>query len=208
VRGALGLGYRRQLKSGWRTPVFTDRVDPQKPDNMFSIALLAEPKYLYFSERNSDPRFVVPQDTFELDGKLALRWDALERNLLELAHSGYALGFDASYGWRANWEDWGINRSERAERGRYPKLFQTYAVAATGVRGWASAIAGSSSCTRAGAGTSTASRSRAWAAGRADRSSSRSRGPRFRARTSASSRPGIMRSPCRSTGTSCSSSRI
>jgi hypothetical protein len=135
VRGALGLGYRRQLKPGWRTPVFTDRVDPQKPDNMFSIALLAEPKYLYFSERNSDPRFVVPQDTFELDGKVALRWDALERNLLELAHSGYAVGFDATYGWRANWEDWGINRSERAERGRYPKLFQTYAVAATGVPG-------------------------------------------------------------------------
>ena len=135
VRGALGLGYRRQLKPGWRTPVFTDRVDPQKPDNMFSIALLAEPKYLYFIERNSDPRFVVPQDTFELDGKVALRWDALERNLLELAHSGYAVGFDATYGWRANWEDWGIDRGERAERGRYPKLFQTYAVAATGVPG-------------------------------------------------------------------------
>src|SRR5262249_4358670 len=105
------------------------------PDNMFSFALTAEPKYLYFSKRNSDPRFVVPQDTFELDGRAALRWDALERNLLELAHSGYAVGFDAVYGWRANWEDWGIDRRERAGRGRHPSSLQTYAVAATGLPG-------------------------------------------------------------------------
>jgi hypothetical protein len=134
VRGAVGLGYRRQLEPGWKL-AFADHLNPQKPDNMFSIALLAEPKYLYFSERNSDPRFVVPQDTFELDGRLAMRLDSLQRNLLELAHEGYAVGFDATGGWRANWEDWGIDRLDRAERGRYPKLLQAYAVAATGVPG-------------------------------------------------------------------------
>jgi hypothetical protein len=135
VRGGLGLGYRRQLKPGWNPLVFTDRVDPQKPDNMFSIYALAEPRYLYFAEHNSDPRFVVPQDTFELDGRLAMRWDSLERNLLELAHSGFAVGFDATYGWRAEWEDWGLDRARKADRARYPKLFQAYAVGAMGVPG-------------------------------------------------------------------------
>ncbi len=133
VRGAIGLGYRRQVEPGWTPLVFHDGVDPQKPDNMFSFSLTAEPKYLYFKERNSDPRFVVPQDTFELDGRAQLRWDSLERNLLELAHSGFAVGFDAIYGWRANWEDWGIDRSRRADRERYPRSFSTYALAATGL---------------------------------------------------------------------------
>src|SRR5262245_7979983 len=135
VRGGLGVGYRRQLVPGWNPLVFTDRVDPQKPDNMFSVYLLAEPRYLYFAEHNASPRFVVPQDTFELDGRLAMRWDSLERNLLELAHRGFATGFDATYGWRANWEDWGIDRTRNADRARYPKLLQTYAVAATGIPG-------------------------------------------------------------------------
>jgi hypothetical protein len=135
VRSGLGVGYRRQLKPGWNPLVFTDRVDPQKPDNMFSIYALAEPRYLYFAEHNSDPRFVVPQDTFELDGRVAMRWDSLERNLLELAHSGFAAGFDATYGWRAEWEDWGLDRARNADRARYPKLLTTYAVAAMGVPG-------------------------------------------------------------------------
>ena len=138
VRGGVGLGYRRQLVPGWNPLVFTERVDPQKPDNMFSLYLLAEPKYLYFGERNSIESFVVPQDTFELDGRAAMRWDSMERNLLELVHRGFAIGFDATYGWRANWEDWGIDGMERAERGRHPKLLQTYAVAAMGIPGIAS----------------------------------------------------------------------
>jgi hypothetical protein len=135
VRGGVGVGYRRQLKPGWQPLVFTDRVDPQKPDNMFSVYLLAEPRYLYFAEHNSKPRFVVPQDTFELDGRLAMRWDSMERNLLELAHNGFATGFDATYGWRSEWEDWGVDRVRQADRARYPKLLQAYAITATGVPG-------------------------------------------------------------------------
>lgn len=135
VRGGAGVGYRRQLVPGWKPLDFAEGVNSQRPDNMFSVYLLAEPKYLYFAERNSSPRFIVPQDTFELDGRLAMRWDSLERNLLELAHSGFAVGFDAVYGWRANWEDWGIDGVERADRGRHPGLLTTYAVAATGIPG-------------------------------------------------------------------------
>src|SRR5262249_29380883 len=135
VGAGLGFGYRRQLKPGWNPLAFTDRVDPQKPDNMLSFSLTADPKYLYFSRRNSVPNFVVPQDTFELDGHATLRWDSLERILLELAHEGFAVGADAIYGWRANWEDWGIDGHERAKRGRYPRSLQTWAVAATGLPG-------------------------------------------------------------------------
>ena len=135
VRGGVGVGYRRPLVPGWTPLVFADGVHPQRPDNMFSIYLLAEPKYLYFSERNSADNFVLPQDTFELQGRLAMRWDSLERNLMDLAHRGFSVGFDGIYGWRANWEDWGVDRVNRAERGRHPKLLQAYAVAATGVPG-------------------------------------------------------------------------
>src|SRR5262249_49947719 len=63
VRGAVGLGYRRQIEPGWSLLRFANGVNPQKPDNMLSFSLTAEPKYLYFRERNSLPQFVVPQDT-------------------------------------------------------------------------------------------------------------------------------------------------
>ncbi len=135
VRGGAGVGYRRQLVPGWSPLVFADGVHPQRPDNMFSIYLLAEPRYLYFHERNSADNFVLPQDTFELAGRLAMRWDSLERNLMDLAHRGFAVGFDGIYGWRSNWEDWGLDRAHRASEGREPKLIQAFAVAAMGIPG-------------------------------------------------------------------------
>ena len=133
ARGGAGIGYRRQLVPGWKPLVFAEGVHPQRPDNMFSIYLLAEPEYLYFHERNGAENFVLPQDTWQFTGRLAMRWDSLERNLMDLAHEGFAVGFDATYGWRANWEDWGIDGSNRASRGREPKLLEAYAIAATGV---------------------------------------------------------------------------
>jgi len=134
VRGGVGLGYRRQLVPGFGEIEFADHVDPQTPDNMFAVRATLEPKYLYFSQGDdASPFFVTPQDTFELQGRLALRWDALERNLLDLSHHGYALGFDGLLGWRANWEDWGLG--ERAGRGRDWRLLQAYAVVADGVPG-------------------------------------------------------------------------
>jgi hypothetical protein len=134
VRGAAGLGYRRQVDPGFDFE-FVDLVHPQMPDNMLSVALTAEPRYLYFQERNADPRFVIPQDTFQLDGHFAVRWDALRRNLLDLPHRGIAAGFDATYGWRSNWEDWGIERVYDADRGRNPWTARGYALIATGVPG-------------------------------------------------------------------------
>ena len=131
VRGALGLGYRRQIDSGWRFR-FAERIDPKAPDNMFEVRTTIEPKYLYFIDgHDTSPFFVTPQDTFELQGRVAMRVDAFERNLLDLLHRGYGVGVDGMLGWRANWEDWGFG--ERAERKRDWRLLQAYAVVAGGI---------------------------------------------------------------------------
>lgn len=131
VRGAVGLGYRRQIDSGWRLE-FAERMDPKAPDNMLAVRATIEPKYLYFVDgHDTSPFFVTPQDTFELQGRLALRLDAFERNLLDLLHRGWGVGVDGLLGWRANWEDWGFD--ERAERKRDWRLVQAYAVAAGGI---------------------------------------------------------------------------
>lgn len=136
VRGAVGLGYPRQIAPGFGGLTILEDVNPQAPDNMLSVSLTAEPKYLYFGGgHNANFRWVEPQDTVELQGHAAMRWDALERNLLDLSHAGYALGADGTYGWRANWEDWGVAASHRAESGRHPRLLQGYAVVAGGVPG-------------------------------------------------------------------------
>ena len=135
VLGGIGVGYRRQLVPGWKPLEFADGVHPQRPDNMFSIYLLAEPRYLYFSKRNSADAFVLPQDTWQLDGHLVMIRDSLERNLMDLAHNGFSIGLDASAGWRTNWEDWGLDASRHAHNGRYPKLIQGHLIAATGVPG-------------------------------------------------------------------------
>jgi hypothetical protein len=136
LRGAVGVGYRRQVEGGFGPPRRREGVDPQTPDNMFSLSATLEPEFLYFKEgKEVGSDFTSPENTFALQGRLALRWDALERNLLDLSHSGYALGFDATQGWRAEWEDWGIDESEQAGDGRLPRLAQAYAVVAAGVPG-------------------------------------------------------------------------
>jgi hypothetical protein len=135
VEGRAGLGWRRQIDPGFFDVRFVDEVHPQRPDNQLAIALLAEPKYLYFRQRNATPPFVVPQDTFQLDGRFQVRYDALRRNILDLPHRGIAAGFDATYGWRSNWEDWGIGRNEDANRARRPWTTSAYGMISTGVPG-------------------------------------------------------------------------
>jgi hypothetical protein len=136
VRGAVGLGWRRQITPGFRDLDVLEYVNPQAPDNMISVSATVEPKYLFFGGgHNSNPFFQQPQDTFELQGRLAMRWDAMERNLLDLSHEGYALGFDGILGWRSNWEDWGVLRSHDADHSRRPRLLQSYVVAASGIPG-------------------------------------------------------------------------
>lgn len=139
VRGAIGVGYRRQVEAGFGGLRIREGVNPKAPDNMFSLDATLEPEFLYFREGRDDSRdFTVPGDTFALRGHLALRWDALERNLLDLSHRGFALGIDAWQGWRARWRDWGIDRGENAGDGREPRLLQAYGVAAAGLPGVAS----------------------------------------------------------------------
>lgn len=95
VRGGVGLGYRKSLAPG-------------NQDNALEVTLTYEPGYLWF-DRGSDtaPDFIEPQDSYEGRVHLRARADALERNLMELAHHGVSGGFDLIYGHRANWQDWG-----------------------------------------------------------------------------------------------------
>jgi hypothetical protein len=121
VRPGFGFGLRRQ-------------VAPGNQENMFAFDLTAEPGFLYFdggSKTAAD--FVVPRDTFEIRGHLQMRWDALERNLLELPHRGLAAGCDVVYGHRANWGDWGTNGENSAGEGRNYLSFTGYLLAAGGV---------------------------------------------------------------------------
>jgi hypothetical protein len=121
VRPGFGIGLRRQ-------------VAPGRQENMFALDLTAEPGFLYFDDGSkTSENFVVPRDTFEIRGHLQMRWDALERNLLELPHRGFAAGFDLVYGHRAGWEDWGINGGEAAGDGQDYLSFTGYLLGAGGV---------------------------------------------------------------------------
>jgi hypothetical protein len=116
---------------GYRTSVY-----PGKADNMFATSLLFEPGYL-FSDASSDtaPNFVQPVNTFEERLHWRVRYDALERNLLELAHRGYALGMDAIAGHRNSWKDWGLDAEQSGADGRDYLSWTGYVRAATGVPG-------------------------------------------------------------------------
>jgi hypothetical protein len=48
---------------------------------------------------------VLPPDTLVHGARFRLRWDALERNLLELPHAGFALGADLELYRRDRWSD-------------------------------------------------------------------------------------------------------
>jgi hypothetical protein len=104
ARPGLGLGYRR-------------KVSPGHQDNMMAIDLTFEPGYLYFGKGSkAASNFILPEDTFELREHLQARWDALERNLLSLPHSGIAAGFDLVNANRTNWKNWGLNGAETGGR--------------------------------------------------------------------------------------------
>ena len=126
VRPGFGLGYRRQ-------------VAPGHQDNMLAVDLLLEPGYMFFDDGDKTAdNFVVPQDTFDLRSHLQMRWDAFERNILELPHRGFAAGGDLVWGYRPNWEDWGVNGGNEAGGGRDYLSFTAYGLAAGGVPGVAS----------------------------------------------------------------------
>ncbi len=126
VRPGFGLGYRRQ-------------VAPGHQDNMAAVDLIIEPGYQFFDNGDkTSNNFVVPHNTFDLRAHLQVRWDAFERNLLDLPHRGFAVGEDLVWGYRPEWEDWGINGGNKAGDGRDYLLFTAYTMAAGGVPGVAS----------------------------------------------------------------------
>ena len=130
VRPGIGLGIREDL--GPSGPL-------DRNDNMFAVSLVAEPGYLYFFEGSETAEsYRVPQDTFEMQGRLRLRLDLMERNLFELAHEGWAFGFDLYGGTRVNWEDWGPGAAEQASGGRNFMAFKGFLSGATGIPGVAS----------------------------------------------------------------------
>jgi hypothetical protein len=123
VRGGLGLGYRIPWAPGYQ-------------DNALEVTLTYEPGFLWF-DRGDDtaPEFRVPRDTYEGGVHLRLRADALERNLMELAHRGFAAGIDLIYRHRARWRDWGgsVFGIADGEAQRDYLAAGLYAVAAGGV---------------------------------------------------------------------------
>ena len=134
VRAGVGLGYRRQVQAGFGGVRLLDHVPPHSPDNQLSLSARIEPALLYFDQgKDMVHAFRVPDDTLELRGHLQMRFDSLERNLLELAHRGLALGADAWQGWREDWGKWGIGKEESSKD--RPRMLQGYGVIAGGIPG-------------------------------------------------------------------------
>lgn len=84
------------------------KVAPFRIDNDLRLQLLAKVGYFY-AQRTSDtgPNLVLPQDTMLYGVKLRGRYDGMQRNLLELPHTGVAAGFDLDYIYRDKWSDFG-----------------------------------------------------------------------------------------------------
>lgn len=123
VFGGFGLAYRRLLHPGHQ-------------DNAFEVSLTYEPGYRWFKGTSkTSSNFIVPTDTYEGRVHARLRKDALERNLMELPHRGYALGGDFYYGHRANWNDWGGGPFgvSSGQQGRQYLMGSVFAVSATPV---------------------------------------------------------------------------
>jgi len=95
VFAGLGIGYRKALPPGHQ-------------DNALEISLTYEPGYRWFQRtQDTSPRFRVPSETYEGRVHVRLRTDALDRNLMEQPHQGFAFGGDLLYGHRARWQNWG-----------------------------------------------------------------------------------------------------
>ena len=125
VFAGFGLAYRRLLSPG-------------QQDNALELSLTYEPGYRWFrGSGDASPNFIVPNDTYEGRVHLRLRNDALERNLMELPHRGYAFGGDFFYGHRATWGQWGgvTFGKPDANQERDYILGSVYALTASGIPG-------------------------------------------------------------------------
>jgi hypothetical protein len=125
ARAGAGIGYRRALSPGHQ-------------DNAFEAAITYEPGYLFFSRGgDTEKAFLLPRNTYEGRVHFRVRADAFERNILELAHRGWAAGLDAWAARRSRWEDWGgsVFGIQREEEGANWQAVTAYAAAAVGVPG-------------------------------------------------------------------------
>lgn len=123
IFAGVGIGYR-------------ERLPGKSQDNAVEVTLTYEPGYRWFQRSSgTSPNFIVPSDTYEGRGHFRLRLDALDRNLMELPHRGYAFGGDALYGHRAKWSQWGgvAFPSPDVHKEKEYLLASAYAVAAGGI---------------------------------------------------------------------------
>jgi len=123
VFAGFGLAYRKLLSPG-------------QQDNALEMSLTYEPGYRWFKgSKSTSPNFVVPTDTYEGRVHARMRRDALERNLMELPHRGYAFGGDFFYGHRSRWHSWGggIFDPPDANREREYLMGSVFAVTASGI---------------------------------------------------------------------------
>ncbi len=133
--------YRSQSKYGLMIKTLFQtgtRVDEFVHVRVADLLLDGDPPQIHIThaKRHAD-RYVpiLPALADELRTHLQLRWDAFERNLLELPHQGFAAGGDLIYGRRTDWENWGLDGSESARNGRDYLLFTGYFLAAGPVPG-------------------------------------------------------------------------
>jgi hypothetical protein len=88
---------------GWRV-----RVPPAGVDNDLRLEVFYQARYYYFaSAHDTDPALGVPPDTYVHGVRVRLRLDMITRNIFEMPHEGFALGFEGEFVRRDRWEDYG-----------------------------------------------------------------------------------------------------
>lgn len=108
-------------------------LPPFGVDNSLQVAVLAHIQWDYFAEDDrTAPGAIVPRDTYTYGGRLVLRLDALERNLLELPHRGLAGGVTVDLLRRGDWRPTGLRGPDGARLGPRPDTRDILRVAGYG----------------------------------------------------------------------------
>ena len=125
VRGAIGMGYRWAL-------------EPGNVDNDLRVGVYYHAGYEYHDRTEDTPDDTrTARDTYTHGVLIQLRADAIQRNLLELPHWGWALGADVEFTRRDRWRAYGdpqLQVVDSKDTRDYWKL-RLYAVLATPVPG-------------------------------------------------------------------------